>query len=341
MIAATGAVSDHARYDVSYTYGQTDVRITKINDRWEDRYYAALDVVTDLATGRATCRSNLNLAAVQVPTVSFTPGPNSGYLRIKTFGVNVTDPAALAWATNNNVSSARVTQSVASAALTGDFGALFALPGGPVKFSLRGEYRCETSRFDPNSFLTGEQWYQYDEGNKFDPSFVISPARGAFDVWEVLGEVDVPLLRDQPFFKTLSVGGAGRYSDYSTIGSTKAYQFNGVWAPVRHISFRGSYSQAVRAPNIGELFARVGPATNFFADPCYVENRNAGTSSRAANCATLISGLGADPAAFTATNNPDAAVLINGSRSGNPGLKEGPRAPGPQARCCARASCRG
>ncbi|WP_277980734.1 TonB-dependent receptor plug domain-containing protein [Sphingomonas phyllosphaerae] len=322
VIAATGAVSDHARYDVSYTYGQTDVRITKLNDRWEDRYYAALDVVTDPSTGRPTCRSNLNPAAVQVPTVSFTPGPNSGCLPINTFGVNVTDPAALAWATNNNVSSARVTQSVASAALTGDFGALFALPGGPVKFALGGEYRRETSRFDPNSFLTGEQWYQYDEGNKFDPTFVISPSRGAFDVYEVFGEVDVPLLRDQPFFETLSVGAAGRYSDYSTIGSTKAYQFNGLWAPVRDISFRGSYSQAVRAPNIGELFAPVGPATNFFSDPCYVENRNAGTSTRAANCATLISGLGADPAAFTAADNPDAAVLINGSRSGNPGLKE-------------------
>ncbi|MBW6526260.1 TonB-dependent receptor [Sphingomonas sp. RHCKR7] len=322
VIAATGAVSDHARYDVSYTYGQTDVRITKLNDRWEDRYYAALDVVTDPSTGRPTCRSNLNPAAVQVPTVSFTPGPNSGCLPINTFGVNVTDPAALAWATNNNVSSARVTQSVASAALTGDFGALFALPGGPVKFALGGEYRRETSRFDPNSFLTGEQWYQYDEGNKFDPTFVISPSRGAFDVWEVFGEVDVPLLRDRPFFETLSVGAAGRYSDYSTIGSTKAYQFNGIWAPVRDISFRGSYSQAVRAPNIGELFAPVGPTNNFFSDPCYVENRNAGTSTRAANCVALVSGLGADPATFTAANNPDAASLINGARSGNPGLKE-------------------
>jgi iron complex outermembrane receptor protein len=322
VIAATGAVSDHARYDVSYTYGQTDVRITKLNDRWEDRYYAALDAVTDPATGRAVCRSNLNPAAVQVPTVSFTPGPNSGCLPLNTFGVNVTDPAALAWATNNNVSAARVTQSVASAALTGDFGALFALPGGPVKFALGGEYRRETSRFEPNSFLTGEQWYQYDEGNKFDPTFVISPSRGAFDVWEAFGEVDVPLLRDQPFFETLSVGAAGRYSDYSTIGSTKAYQFNGVWAPVRDVSFRGSYSQAVRAPNIGELFAPVGPTNNFFSDPCYVENRNAGTSTRAANCVALVNGLGADPARFTAANNPDAASLINGSRSGNPSLKE-------------------
>ncbi len=322
VVAATGRLSDHARYDVSYTYGRTDVRITKRNDRWEDRYYAALDVVTDPATGRATCRSNLNPAAVQVPTVSFTPGAGSGCLPLNTFGVNVYDPAALAWTINDNVSTARVTQSVANAALTGDSGALFALPGGPVRFALGGEYRRETSRFRPNAFLTGEQWYQYDEGDKFDPLFVISPSRGAFDVWEGFGELELPLLSDLPFAETLTVGAAGRYSDYSTIGNTRAYQFNGLWAPVRDISFRGSYSQAVRAPNIGELFAPTGPATNYFVDPCYVENRGSGSSSRAANCATLITGLGGNPATFTADNNPDASVLINGARSGNPDLRQ-------------------
>lgn len=322
VIDLSGRISSHAQYDVSYTYGQTDVRITKLNSRWNDRYTAALDVVTDPATGRPTCRSNLNPAALQVPATSFTPGANSGCLPINTFGSGVYDPAALAWATNtNNVSYARLTQSVASAQLTGDFGALFTLPGGPVQFAVGGEYRRETSRFRPNAFLTGKQWYQYDEGDSFDPNYQIQPSRGVFDVWEAFGELNVPLLKDVPFAQTLSVGAAGRLSDYSTIGRTQAWQFNGVWAPIRDLTLRGSYGQSVRAPNIGELFQPTGPTTAYFVDPCYLENRNAGSSSRAANCTALITAAGGNPASFTANNNPDAAVLINGSRTGNPDLR--------------------
>ncbi|WP_230480721.1 TonB-dependent receptor plug domain-containing protein [Sphingomonas sp. Leaf21] len=323
VIDVSGRISDHAQYDLSYTYGRTDIRITKLNSRWNDRFTAALDVVTDPATGRPTCRSNLTPSALQVAATSFTPGANSGCLPINTFGAGVYDPAALAWATNtDNVSQARLTQSVATAQLTGDFGALFSLPGGPVQFAVGGEYRRETSQFRPNAFLTGKQWYQYDEGDSFDPNYVISPSRGAFDVWEAFGEVNAPLLKDVPFAQTLSVGAAGRLSDYSTVGRTQAWQFNGVWAPIRDVTFRGSYGQSVRAPNIGELFQPTGPTTNYFVDPCYIENRNSGSSTRAANCVTLITSLGGNPASFTANNNPDAAVLINGSRTGNPNLRE-------------------
>ena len=323
VVALNGDVSDHARYELSYTFGRTDVRIAKLGSRWNDRYLAALDVVTDPATGRPTCRSNLNPLAVQAPSVSFTPGAGSGCLPINTFGAGTADPAAVAWATNtNNISNARITQQVVSASLTGDFGQFFRLPGGAVQFAVGGEYRRESSRFDPNSFLTGKQWYQYDEGNVFDPAFVISPSRGAFDVWEAFGELNVPILSDVPFAQTLSVGAAGRLSDYSTIGGTRAYQFNGVWAPVRDLSFRGSYSQSVRAPNIGELFTPLTGASSFFDDPCYANNRNNGTQYRAANCASLITSLGGNPAAFTAANNPDSVSFISGQQRGNAQLKE-------------------
>ena len=86
MADLSGRISDHASYDIYYTYGRTDVRITKLNDRLNDRYLAALDAVIDPATGRPTCRSNLNSAAVHVPSVTFAPGANSGCVPINTFG---------------------------------------------------------------------------------------------------------------------------------------------------------------------------------------------------------------------------------------------------------------
>ena len=311
----TGQLTPHARYDVYYTYGQTDVRITKLGDRLNDRFLAALDVVTDPRTGRPTCRSNLNPAALQAPATTFTPGANSGCVPINTFGAYTIDPAARAFVQVPYDSSAQITQSVANASLTGDFGALFRLPGGPVAFAVGGEYRRETSRFDPSSLLTSNAFYQYDE-------FVIpSAVRGRFTVAEAFGELNAPLLSDVPFARTLSVGAAGRYSHYSTIGDTKTYAFNAVYAPVSDVTFRGTYGQSIRAPNISEIFSPVTGTSNFFVDPCYPENRNSGTTTRAANCIALLNGLGANAATFTAANNPNAGVFIPGSFQGNAGLR--------------------
>ncbi len=312
----TGRISDHATYDVYYTYGRTDVRITKINDRLNDRYLAALDAVIDPATGRATCRSNLNPAALQTPAVTFTPGAGSGCIPINTFGAGTADPASLDFFQLDNSSAARIEQHVVNASITGDLGQFFRLPGGPVQFATGAEYRKERSSFSPNDYLTRGLFYQYDE-------FVIpTPSRGAFDVWEAFGEVNAPILEGKRFAETLSVGAAGRYSDYSTIGSTRAYQFNGVYAPVRDISFRGSYGEAVRAPNIGELFTPLTGASSFFTDPCYPEQRGNGTATRAANCAALIAAAGGTLGSFTAANNPNAVSFIPGSQQGNPDLRE-------------------
>ncbi|MEI5687530.1 TonB-dependent receptor plug domain-containing protein [Sphingomonas kyungheensis] len=300
VVAVTGRINDHSSYDVSYTYGQTDVRATKLNDRLNSRFLEALDAVRG-PNNTIVCRSAAAQAAGCVP--------------VNTFGGNTVDPASYAYYLDNPVSDARITQQVANASVTGDFGQLFELPGGPVAFAVGGEYRRETSRFTPSQSLVDNLYYQYDE------YIIPTLSSGKFDVWEAFGELNAPLIKDKPFFHLLSVGAAGRYSDYSTVGSTRAYQFNGIWAPIRAISFRGSYGQSVRAPNIGELFRPATGSSAFFSDPCYIGNRNAGSSSRAANCAALINGLGGNPATFTAQNNPNATIFIPGTVSGNANLK--------------------
>lgn len=133
--------------------------------------------------------------------------------------------------------------------------------------------------------------------------------------------MNAPILKDVPFASLLSVGAAGRYSDYSTVGSTRAYQFNGIYAPIREISFRGSYGRSVRAPNIGEIFRPQTGSSNFFSDPCYLGNRTLGTQFRTANCQTLITGAGGNPTTFTAQNNPNATIFIPGTQQGNPDLR--------------------
>ncbi|WP_419828142.1 TonB-dependent receptor plug domain-containing protein [Sphingomonas sp.] len=310
VIDAAGRISDHATYDVYYEYGRTTARITKLNDRLNDRYVAALDAVTDPATGRPTCRSNLDPTALLTPAVTFTPGANSGCVPVSLFGAGPASAAALAFFRTNDTSHARVTQQVADASVSGDFGQFFSLPGGPVQFSFGGEYRRESSSFQPSTALLNALFFPGDE-----PSLV-TPSGGHFDVKEAFGELNAPILKDVPFAQTLAVGAAGRYSHYSTVGDTKTWQVNGVYAPIRDITFRGSYGKAVRAPNIGELFQPTTGSSEFFIDPCTPDEIGNGTQYRAGNCATSLAAVGASVSPSLQTGNN-----IIGSLSGNTGLK--------------------
>ncbi|WP_082457215.1 TonB-dependent receptor plug domain-containing protein [Sphingomonas sp. Leaf23] len=300
VLDVSGRVSDHASYDVSYTYGRTDVRATKLNDRLNTRFLEALDAVRD-ASGQIVCRSASARAAGCVP--------------VNTFGGRTVDGRSFDYYLSNPVSNARLEQHVVNAALTGDFGQVFTLPGGPVAFAAGGEYRKESSRFDPAQALLDNAFYQYDE------YIIPTPSRGSFDVWEAFGELNAPLLKDVSFAHLLSVGVAGRLSDYSTIGTTRTWQVNGIYAPIPAISVRGSYGRSVRAPNIGELFRAATGTSNFFSDPCYLANRTLGTQFRAANCQSLITAAGGNPATFTAANNPNATIFIPGTQSGNRSLR--------------------
>ncbi|WP_294217198.1 TonB-dependent siderophore receptor [uncultured Sphingomonas sp.] len=300
VVDATGAVSEHASYDIYYTYGRTDLRATKLNDRLGQQFADALDAVS--GPNGPQCRS----AAAR----------SAGCLPINPFGADTANPAAFDYFLFDPVSDARIEQHVVSGSLSGDFGQFFSLPGGAIEFAVGGEYRRESSRFRPSQALLDNIFYEYDE------YIIPTPTSGKFDVWETFGEVNLPLLKDRPFANLLSVGAAGRYSNYSTVGSTNAYQFNAIWSPVADITFRGSYGQSVRAPNIGELFQAATGSGDFVSDPCYLTNRGNGTQYRAANCQALISAAGGNAATFTAAADPFASIYRPGVQRGNPNLRE-------------------
>lgn len=319
VLGADGKFSDHLRYEASYVYGEAKADTTSLHDRIADRYFAALDAVVDPATGQITCRINLPGETIIDPNnwgeapVSFQPGQ---CVPLNLLGNGVATQEAIDFVTVSHTTFAKITQSVFSGSISGDTGGFFKLPGGPIGFAVGAEYRRETSRSVPST--------EIQEGLLLDSS-EIEISSGKFDVKEAFAEINIPILADKPFFKTLSVGGAIRLSDYSTIGGTTTWKLDGVWAPVRDITFRGTWSQAVRAPNISELFDPQSGTFEFITDPCDVTNQGSGASTRPANCTALLAGLGLTPAeiaAFSPSTDPEANTSQLGLAGGNPNLTE-------------------
>lgn len=303
VLGLNGSVNDHLRYEVSYVYGETKSRILTINNRLEDRWAAAYDVVIDPSTNAPACRSSLEE----------DPDPAlAGCIPYNVFGFNVRNPDAADWVNTDSVSHTKVTQSVASGSFSGDFGD-FALPGGPIGFAIGAEYRKETSEsiFAPEIQADGASW-----------NGPAANSEGSFDVKEVFAEISVPVLSKAKFADRLSFGGAFRASDYSTVGKTNSWKLDAVYAPVSALSFRATYAQAVRAPNISELFSPTSATFNFIVDPCDINETNNGTSTREANCAELLEGLGIDPTTFLPSDDPSASVFTEGTYGGNRNLRE-------------------
>jgi iron complex outermembrane receptor protein len=315
VIGARGDINDHANYEVSYVFGQSNITSNYINDVYDDRFLAAIDAVRDPASGQVTCRVNVDPTALpdQPYTDRYTGAPATfkpgECVPFNLFGENAASQAAFDFVRANTQDRSRIRQQVVSAQLSGDFGQLFRLPGGPVGFALGGEYRKEQSRFIPDPIAA--------QGLTFTNA--LGRDEGSYDVKEVFAELNAPLARDLPFLHRLELGAAVRLSDYSTIGNTTAWQVNGSWAPVRDLTFNGTYSKAVRAPNIGELFGAQSQTFAFITDPCDRAEIQNGTQYRAANCRTLLTGLGVtDPASYV----DDRSANIPGFSGGNPNLSE-------------------
>jgi outer membrane receptor protein involved in Fe transport len=332
VIGIDGDIGENAKFEASYVYGRNDTTYISTNQRIEDRYFAALDVVdvgqfrTGTPNGVFDCRVNLDGGAIadagngnygQAPQ-TFTPGQ---CVPLNIFGEGVASQAALDFVLTDTRNRYSIEQHVANAFVSGDFGKFFELPGGAVNFAFGAEYRKETSDFRPDAISTQVSTFDPNTGVLADLA-LLAPERGQFDVWEVFGEINVPILENRPFFDLLEFTVAGRYSDYSTIGSTKSWSVNGQWAPVRDVRFRGGYSKSVRAPNITELFAPRSGTFAFIDDPCGPENLNQGTSFRAANCRALIEGLGVDFDTFDPASDINSSASREGVFSGNRTLRE-------------------
>jgi outer membrane receptor protein involved in Fe transport len=274
-------------YEVSANYGELDETNTVIGNVDVQRFLLAIDAVRDPATGNIVCRSTINPAARIAFENAVDPAAAQAQLAADVaacqpanlFGEGNLSQAARDYILRNTVSHGKITQFVANAFLSGDTSQWFNLPGGPVGFALGAEYRRETNLYREDPLIEAGLTF-YNSIPSFTPP--------AFEVKEVFGELRLPILRDVPFFQSLTLSGAGRIANYrGNTGTVYAYNGGVDWAPIRDIRFRANYSRAVRAPNLGDLYTPLGQNFAFpFTDPCASSSIGTGSANRAANCAS-------------------------------------------------------
>ncbi len=246
----TGAdwnVSDRWKVSGYYMHGENDY-FSDTHTTLRRNLFAAVDAVVNPANGQIVCRSTL-------------AGRDPGCVPLNLFGVGSPSQAAVQYVQGEAISTMKLKEDIASLSVAGS---LFTLPAGEVKVAVGGEYRREQGRVTKDPFQDATM---DGTGLRGVPPSLIAPGvtsyylfnsfpglAGKYSVREGFGEIEVPLLKDAAFARSLSINGAIRLVDYSTVGSVTTWKVGGSWEPFYDLRFRATRSRDIRAANLGELF---------------------------------------------------------------------------------------
>ena len=264
---------------------------------WETYYSYARSKNTQTQTG--------NVSRARFAQGILSGSAPGGAPVVNPFGPNIS-PAGVSFIQVDSTNVDITELHVASANLTGN---LLRLPAGPVGFSLGGEWRSSSADFQPDALLAA------GDIAGFNP---ITATNGQIDVWELLGEIRVPLLKDAPLAKSLAVNAAARYSDYDLrqVGGVWTYQSGLDWQLSSDLSFGAQFQRAIRAPNVGEAFGgnRTFPVAS--TDPCALPSALTNAAVRELCVATGV------PSAAVGTAALQPNTQIPGVLGGNARLNE-------------------
>ena len=346
-----GQFNNGLDYEASINYGKHTRDTESSNQVIVDRYFAAIDAITDPVTGQPTCRSSVDATAPAGNTPFGIPAYDEGYFSFVPgdgqcaplniwAGENGPSEAAKEFVLTNEYNTLELEQLVISASVSGDTESFFALPGGAVAFAAGVEYRDEesTAAFSPwargilpagSNFTPGTNISEYSTNGSliFAPALASNNETGSYDVSEAFLEISLPILSGVSGAEELTVDLAGRFSDYSTIDTTTSWRATVIYAPINDLSIRATLSEAVRAPNITELFGPTTSATFRPDDPCaatYISGLEGDLAANVqANCITYFQGIGLDPFVdgVYAFEDPLSA-RFGGLTGGNPDLSE-------------------
>jgi outer membrane receptor protein involved in Fe transport len=298
-----GDFNDDWHYELSANYGEHHERNVIQGNINRQRFLLANDTVRN-ASGQIVCRSQVDSAYAgtdRAGNPAVLAADVAACVPLNPFGDGSVSQAVRNYLTVSTEATGKATQFQGMGFVSGDLSQLFELPGGPIAFSLGGEYRRETLSYDLDPVTqAGYAFYNAI------PAFR-SPA---FEVKEAFGEISIPLVKDVPLLQELTINGSGRVADYKgSVGTVYAYGGGVNWRPIRDLMVRGSYSKSVRSPYLGDLYSAQSqnftPAPN---DPCSARNLGTGSATRAANCTAA----GA-PAGYDYVYNSSLEIISGGN----------------------------
>ena len=321
VVGVEGSLTDVFSYEVSANYGKFERTMIDREEMIADRFFAAIDAVTDPATGEAVCRSDLDPTAyprttpfnifqfvgggVRSSFFTFTPG--DGQCRPMNIwgGRGAMSQESIDFVTYDRRVQEEIEQTVFSGYITGDSSPWFELPAGPIGVVVGVEWREESSSQDfgaldqgilPVSGITSDG-IAFSAGDIVgdisaaqslgpQPSTRLLPSSSEYDFFDYFLELYVPLLADVPGALDLSLDLAYRSSDNSVFGSNDTYKYGLNWSPISDLRFRYTFSEATRVPNLFELFSPEQGARFRPDDPCDANNlvTSPDAALREANC---------------------------------------------------------
>ncbi|KTE13767.1 TonB-dependent receptor plug domain-containing protein [Sphingopyxis sp. H115] len=229
-IGIEGSFGEGWKYNAYYDHGEIRNNQSLNNQRISARFDEAVDAVR--VGNSVVCRINADAD----PT-----NDDPGCAPINLFGNGNISAEAVSYAFGGAQTIDTTKLDAVGAALSGQ---PFSTWAGPVDIAFGGEARWEeiaNNYVDPMS-MAGEL-----------STLNFAPVNGGFNVKEVFGEINVPLL-DIEGVARLEVNGAARYSDYSTSGGIWAWKTGGTLRLMDDLLLRAVYSRDIRSPSIAEYF---------------------------------------------------------------------------------------
>jgi iron complex outermembrane receptor protein len=243
----TGLNGDFGAYhwDVFYTYGLSRVKVESLNNQDYQKQFAALDAVAG-PTGTVQC-----YAATQAGTAA----AYAGCVPLNAFGPTAISQQAFDWFTETTQTTLVNALSNAGGSLTGS---MFETWAGPIDFALSGEARWNDYSVDstasPTQLVNCTGLRICDSAQPRWAQPVTAEVSVSSNVWEVAGELSIPLLKDVALAKSLNASLAARYTNYSTSGAVDTWKVGLDWTLSDLLRFRGTASRDIRAPTLDDLY---------------------------------------------------------------------------------------
>ena len=247
-IGFDGSFGDGWTWSAYYGHGETHFIEYWLNDAYIPYYNLAIDAVVapvgntaGVAPGSIVCRSTLT-------------NPTNGCKPLNLFGIGNASQAAIDYTNPIPWTQINNKQDTASVSLQGE---PFDVWAGPVSIAGGASYRSESavSYSDPLTYTR-----QFGYGNAL-------PFTGAVNVYEGFVETVVPLARNEIWGKTVDFNAAGRLTDYSTSGVVETWKLGITDQVTDEWRLRTTWSNDIRAPNLGELFTQAVSGGRSIADP--------------------------------------------------------------------------